>query len=606
MRANSIILAGNFTFSGTGRVINFNTGVSSFLIPGGLDLAAVGTSTVLGRGASGAIAALTTLPAVSGVNLTNLSAAALASGTIPDARFPATLPALSGTNLTALNASALASGTIPDARFPATLPAVSGTNLTNLSCSALSGTVPDVNFPSTLPSTVGIDCSTNLTAGTIPDARFPSALPAISGANLTNIVIGQIGGLGTGVATWLASPTSANLRAALTDEGGSGALMFVGSALGTPASGTLTNCTGLPVSTGISGLGSGVATLLATFSSANLLAALTTKTGTGSAVFNDSPTLVTPDLGTPSACVATNFTGTAAGLTAGTVTTNANLTGHITSSGNATVLGSFTLAQLSTAVSDAAIARTDAGQIFTGNQTFSDTVRCTTLTTDTLQVVDQENLYNASIASAALGSDVTWTIPARSDTFAGLKANTFTEDQTINGALNATAVTAGNAGVDDGSLTIYTDAHSFYHSQTLGTLTANRLITWGDFAGTPVIDTGAQVLSNKTYTFKTNSQTGNYTLVLADASSYIIHPASSGAGDVFTIPANASVAFPVGTEITFINRDATNAVSIAINTDTLTLFPGGTTGTRTLAAYGRATARKITSTEWIIDGTGLT
>lgn len=61
--------------------------------------------------------------------------------------------------------------------------------------------------------------------------------------------------------------------------------------LGTPTSGTLTNCTGLPVSSGISGLGTGVATFLATPSSANLLAALTTKTGTGSAVFADSATM---------------------------------------------------------------------------------------------------------------------------------------------------------------------------------------------------------------------------------------------------------------------------------------------------------------------------
>lgn len=59
------------------------------------------------------------------------------------------------------------------------------------------------------------------------------------------------------------------------------------------------------------------------------------------------------DAGTPSALVGTNITGTAAGLTAGTVTTNANLTGHVTSSGNATVLGSFTAAQLNTAISDA-------------------------------------------------------------------------------------------------------------------------------------------------------------------------------------------------------------------------------------------------------------
>ena len=65
-----------------------------------------------------------------------------------------------------------------------------------------------------------------------------------------------------------------------------------------------------------------------------------------------SPTLTTPALGTPSSGVLTSCTGTAAGLTAGNVTTNANLTGHVTSTGNAAILGSFTLAQLNTAISD--------------------------------------------------------------------------------------------------------------------------------------------------------------------------------------------------------------------------------------------------------------
>jgi hypothetical protein len=79
---------------------------------------------------------------------------------------------------------------------------------------------------------------------------------------------------------------------------------------------------------------------------------VTTSTGTGNVVLSNSPTLVTPALGTPSALVGTNITGTAAGLTAGNVTTNANLTGAITSTGNATVLGSFSSANLAGALTD--------------------------------------------------------------------------------------------------------------------------------------------------------------------------------------------------------------------------------------------------------------
>ena len=79
-------------------------------------------------------------------------------------------------------------------------------------------------------------------------------------------------------------------------------------ALGTPASGTLTNCTGLPVSTGISGLGANVATFLATPSSTNLIAAVSDETGSGALVFATSPSLTTPNIGTPSAGTLTNCT----------------------------------------------------------------------------------------------------------------------------------------------------------------------------------------------------------------------------------------------------------------------------------------------------------
>jgi len=150
----------------------------------------------------------------------------------------------------------------------------------------------------------------------------------------------------------------ANGGTGVTTSTGTGAVVLSNSptlvtpALGTPASGTATNLTGLPISTGVSGLGTGIATFLGTPSSANLASAVTDETGSGALVFANSPTLVTPALGTPSALVGTNITGTASGLTAGNVTTNANLTGAVTSVGNATSLGSFSSSNLAGALTD--------------------------------------------------------------------------------------------------------------------------------------------------------------------------------------------------------------------------------------------------------------
>lgn len=141
--------------------------------------------------------------------------------------------------------------------------------------------------------------------------------------------------------------------------------------LGTPQSGTLTNCTGLPVATGISGLGTGVATFLATPSSANLRTAVTDETGTGALVFATSPTLVTPTLGAATATTITTGTLTLTGALigsiqslsgAGAVNLTTTTTAYTsTATGNALTLANGTAGQIKTIVYVAEAAGADTG-----------------------------------------------------------------------------------------------------------------------------------------------------------------------------------------------------------------------------------------------------
>ena len=144
-------------------------------------------------------------------------------------------------------------------------------------------------------------------------------------------------------------------------------------ALGTPSAAVLTNATGLPVSTGVAGLGTGVATFLATPSSANLAAALTDETGTGSLVLATSPTLVTPVLGV---ATATSINGTTIPSSAtlvktsdtGTVTSTMILDGTIL---NADINASAAIDK--TKISGTAVTLSDVGTV-TGTMIANDTI----------------------------------------------------------------------------------------------------------------------------------------------------------------------------------------------------------------------------------------
>jgi hypothetical protein len=219
-------------------------------------------------------------------------------------------------------------------------------------------------------------------------------------------------------------------------------------ALGTPASGVLTNTTGLPISTGVDGLGTGVATFLATPSSSNLAAAVTGETGSGALVFATSPTLVTPDIGVASG-------------------TSLTLTGNLTVQGTTTTIDSTTIAIQNAFVFE--------GTTADGFET-------------TLQVTDPT-------------ADRTLTLPDATDTLVGRATTDTLTNKTLGSAVATTALTL-NATAE--LRLADTDSTHYVGFKSPGTVTTNKIWTL------PAADgTANQVLStdgSATLSWSTPSQ----------------------------------------------------------------------------------------------------
>ena len=248
------------------------------------------------------------------------------------------------------------------------------------------------------------------------------------------------------------------------------------------------------------------------------------------------------------------------------------------------------------------VALTGSSNTFTAAQTFraANAIRSEAASTQDAVVVAGRaggtSSYAVTLTPTTLSANRTLTLPNVTDTVATIgTAQTFTAAQTFRAAnaIRSEAASTQDAVVIAGRAG---GTSSYAITLTPATLAASRTLT--------LPEPGENVTLGY-LNIPQNSQSADYTIVLADAGKHIFHPSSDNNARTFTIPANSSVAYPIGTVITFINMAAAN-VTIAITTDTMYLSSAGTTGSRTLAQYGSATAVKITSTDWIISGSGLT
>jgi len=175
------------------------------------------------------------------------------------------------------------------------------------------------------------------------------------------------------------------------------------------------------------------------------------------------------------------------------------------------------------------------------------------------------------------------TVPANGIYRSAANTLAFSTNTTARGTVDASGAWVINAPTSGVGLTVngVSGTHSFRLEDSTGTNVYN-----GGYLEVPV-----------------NGQTAAYTTVLSDSGKQIYYTGSTAV--TITIPANGTVAYPVGTVITIIN-DASAAVSLTISVTTDTLQnSSGATGNRTLARYGMATCLKVTSTKWIISGSGL-
>lgn len=216
---------------------------------------------------------------------------------------------------------------------------------------------------------------------------------------------------------------------------------------------------------------------------------------------------------------------------------------------------------------------------------------------------------NTARINLAAAGNVTVNAPTSGDALTVTGAATDLAGMLLTGSANNVSfnlTNSGTGGVATWRISATNNSSGFGGGLLVFGQASNQFMTMTTAAGPKVkIADSAGTMFNSGYLeVPQNVQNASYTTVLADASKHIYH--TSGSAHTYTIDSNANVAYPIGTTLTFVNENGGGVVTIAITSDTMRLSPGGTTGSRSLAANGRATALKVTATLWQISGSGLT